>query len=443
MAGENGKMAELENRKLYGEKLENLNVDERNLLLKAETIADFIPPDISNDKKSYGWLVNNYQLNTWERITLLLALMPHIRPKVLDVFLSRENPTTEFGGVKDTSHKGFLPTGETAMFVLADDDLELRFSLQQMFDEKSKFKKTNILSLDVPQKGEPELSGALTVSQEIIDLITRGEVRPPRFSNDFPAKQITTEMDWDDLVLSPNTRNQVEEVKIWLRLRERLMDELGMRKRLKPGNKILFYGPPGTGKTLTAQLLGKFIGRDVFRIDLSMVVNKYVGETEKNLAKIFDKAEHSNWILFFDEADALFGARTKTNSSNDRYANQEVSYLLQRIEEYNGIVILASNMKGNIDDAFLRRFNGVVHFPYPKADERQLLWKKAFSEKIIFGEEVDFRKLAEKYEMAGGHITNIAAWCSLMALEKEDSKVTDAMLREGLSRELAKEGRTL
>jgi hypothetical protein len=428
---------------VWPEKLENIPDEERELLLKAKTITDLIPPDISDDQTSYGWLVNNYQLNGWERITLMLALMPHLRPKILDVFLSGDTITTEFGGVKDTGHKGFLPTGETALFILAGDDLDLRFTLFELFDEKHKFKKANILSLEIPRRGEPELSGALIVSQEIIDIILRGQIRHPKYNADFPAKCITTEMNWEDLILSPITRRQVEEVKIWLKHRERLMDELGMRKRLKPGNKILFYGPPGTGKTLTAQLLGKFIERDVFRIDLSMVVNKYIGETEKNLAKIFDKAEHSNWILFFDEADALFGSRTKTSSSNDRYANQEVSYLLQRIEEYNGIVILASNMKGNIDDAFMRRFNGVVHFPFPKADERQQLWKKAFPEKIIFANDVDLRKIADKYEMSGGHITNIAAWCSLMALEKEDYVVNESMLREGLARELAKEGRTL
>jgi SpoVK/Ycf46/Vps4 family AAA+-type ATPase len=250
-------------------------------------------------------------------------------------------------------------------------------------------------------------------------------------------------MDWEDLVLAPSTRRQVEEVQVWLRQRERLMSELGMGKRLKPGYKILFYGSPGTGKTLTACLLGKYTKKQVFRIDLSMIVSKYIGETEKNLAKVFDKAEHSGWILFFDEADALFGSRTKVSSSHDRYANQEVSYLLQRIEDYNGIVILASNMKGNIDDAFMRRFSSVVHFPFPKPEERHQLWQKAFPEKLAFSGEVDLKKLSDKYEISGAHITNIVAWCSLMALEKGDYKITDGLLREGMARELAKEGRTI
>lgn len=409
--------------------------------------SNVIDPELPEEGESpYGDFLRHYQFNVAERAAIILSVLPHLLPGAIDECFSKgyyfeETPIE--AGCRNAASGYLFPTGNTLLFLLAGPDLELRIKLTYLFEQEHPFHRYRFISLgDVPN-GEPRMNGFLIASTEMIDMLSIGYVRPHEFNSDFPAKRIHTEMDWDDLVLSSITRRQVEEVKIWLKHRERLMDELGMRKRLKPGNKILFYGPPGTGKTLTAQLLGKFIQKDVFRIDLSMVVNKYVGETEKNLGKIFDKAEHSNWILFFDEADALFGARTKTSSSNDRYANQEVSYLLQRIEEYNGIVILASNMKGNIDDAFMRRFNGVVHFPFPKADERQQLWRKAFPEKIILMDDIDLRKVAEKYEMSGGQITNIAAWCSLMALEREDFQVSDGLLREGLSRELAKEGRTL
>src|SRR5204863_2251929 len=136
-------------------------------------------------------------------------------------------------------------------------------------------------------------------------------------------------------------------------------------------------GPPGTGKTLTAGLLGKEFNKDVYRVDLSQIVSKYIGETEKNLSKIFDRAEHKDWILFFDEADALFGKRTNVQSSHDKYANQEVSYLLQRVEDYAGLLILSSNFKNNLDDAFIRRFHEVVHFPLPDARQRLILWEKS------------------------------------------------------------------
>ncbi len=437
----NFRMLQSFDRSAWPEKLEFLPADEIKLLTQARQLTDLMPPQSEGGTGGYCWIVKSYALDGWERILLLLALIPHVQPDLLNPFITDKN--IEYGGIKGTNHKGFLPTGQTALFLLGENDQSMQGALLEMLSHRHKFHEANILTLESAPRGEPELSGALVPSREIIDIVTRGHVRPPDFGNDFPAKRITTEMTWNDLVLSPITQRQVEEVKIWTRNREKLMTELGMGKRMKPGYKILFHGAPGTGKTLTACLLGQYIEKYVFRIDLSMIVSKYIGETEKNLSKVFDKAEHADWILFFDEADALFGSRTKVSNSHDRYANQEVSYLLQRIEDYSGIVILASNMKGNIDDAFMRRFSSVVHFPFPKSEERLLLWKKALPEKLSLAAEVDMKKLAERYEMSGANITNIIAWCALMALEKNDMQVTEGMLREGMSRELAKEGRTL
>src|SRR5206468_6990848 len=157
------------------------------------------------------------------------------------------------------------------------------------------------------------------------------------------------------------------ELESWLLYNEQLVNEWKMEDRLKKGYRTLFYGPTGTGKTFTAGLLGKQVKKDVYKIDLSMVVSKYIGETEKNLELLFARAEDKGWILFFDEADALFGKRTSVKDAHDKYANQEVSYLLQRIEDYNGLVILATNMKSNIDPAFIRRFNSIIHFSPPQA----------------------------------------------------------------------------
>lgn len=172
------------------------------------------------------------------------------------------------------------------------------------------------------------------------------------------AKKITTTQSWDDLVLDGEVIKQLEEVMSWIKR--------GNDNKLKSGYRCLFYGPFGNGKTLSAGLLGKATGRDVYRIDLSMVISKYIGETEKNISKIFDRAENKNWILFFDEADALFGKRTSIRDAHDKYANQEISYLLQRIEEFNGVVILSTNLKTNIDRAFLRRLRSIIQFPIPK-----------------------------------------------------------------------------
>jgi SpoVK/Ycf46/Vps4 family AAA+-type ATPase len=203
----------------------------------------------------------------------------------------------------------------------------------------------------------------------------------------------------------------------------------------------LFYGPPGTGKTFTATLLGKQFNRDVYRIDLSQVVSKYIGETEKNLEKIFQKAEDKNWILFFDEADALFGKRTSVSSSHDRYANQETSYLLQRIEDFNGLVILASNNKTNIDQAFLRRFNAIVHFPIPDAVERLHLWNIYLpANHGLTGEEL--QNIADKYEVTGSTILNSIHNAAINAFALKRLIMMNDLI-ESLKRELRKEDRML
>jgi len=185
------------------------------------------------------------------------------------------------------------------------------------------------------------------------------------------------------------------------------------------------------------------MGMDVYRVDLSQVISKYIGETEKNLSNIFDQAESRNWILFFDEADSLFGARTQTSNSNDRAANQEISYLLQRVEDFPGIVILASNLKSNIDEAFSRRFQSTVYFPMPEPEERLTLWKNIFEKTDVENREENFEFFAEKYELAGGALTNVARYAAISALLDNRKKINKQDLQEGLSKELQKEGKGL
>ncbi|MGB5979407.1 MAG: ATP-binding protein, partial [Cyclobacteriaceae bacterium] len=222
-----------------------------------------------------------------------------------------------------------------------------------------------------------------------------------------------------------------------------LLYDWGMIRKLKPGYCALFYGPPGTGKSLTASLLGKRTGRDVYRIDLSKTISKYIGETEKNLAGIFDRAEHKDWILFFDEADALFGKRTNISDAHDRYANQEVSYLLQRREEYNGLVILASNLKSNLDEAFTRRFQAMIQFPMPQTAERLQLWEKGFSNKTVLESHEELQEIARSYELSGGSIINVIQHSSLMALRRGEHVIQTRDIMDGIKREYRKIGRTI
>ncbi|MCP3669624.1 MAG: ATP-binding protein [Gammaproteobacteria bacterium] len=405
------------------------------------------PPDLDSEVSIFANFVKHYQMSTEERLVVLLALLPYIRPQCLDVFftidakLNRGN--TEFGGLQGKMHGGFLPTGETAMFLIAGNNFFSRFEFQQMFERDHYFARHNLVKLEVAPVGEPALSGALTISDELVDYLTRGELRKPDFSRDFPAKLISTEMEWTDLVLTPGTRDQIQELMIWMKHEKTLMHDWGLSKRLRPGYKALFYGPPGTGKTLTATLLGKKLDRDVYRIALSAVVSKYIGETEKNLDRIFATAENMECILFFDEADSLFGKRTNVSDAHDRYANQEVSYLLQRIEEFPGAVVLASNFSNNIDDAFMRRFQGVAYFPLPGAEERLAIWQGVLTGHSAEDIDWDIEQVANRFELSGGSIMNVIRYAALMAIDKDRDAVDYTDVINGIRRELQKEGKTL
>lgn len=412
-----------------------------------KSIIEVPPPEYPEDSSLFASFLHHYSFSFEERVALLLALIPHIKPQLLDIFFIRNSTYdrgfTEFGGTKGSRHSGFLPTGETLVFLLAGGNLEVGFSTYGLFDRDHFFNQHNILKLEPTTDSEPLLSGILKLSQEMLDYFTTGFIRKPDLSVKFPARYITTELDWDDLVLNQSTHQQIEEIRTWMEHGHTLLNGWGLKKKLRPGYRCLFYGPPGTGKSMTACLLGKSTGRDVYRVDLSMVVSKYIGETEKNLSRVFEQAESRDWILFFDEADALFGKRTGVNDAHDRYANQEVSYLLQRIEIFDGIVILASNMKGNLDEAFTRRFESIIHFPMPKEEERLLLWKKGFSNKSVLENKVSLGQLASQYEISGGATMNIVRYSSLMALKRNSNEITLSDLEEGIKKELQKEGKTI
>ena len=380
-----------------------------------------------------------------EYVLLLLALVPHVQPSFFSQLLAEHLPEggdfPEFGGVRGGSHRGLLPTGETAQFVLAGDDLEKRLVVQRLLSNEHWLGRKNILLLEPVREGEPRMSGRLLLDAEVVEQLTTGTISKPRFSTDFPAELIETTLDWDDLVLHPGTRRQIQEIEHWITHSPTLLQAWGMKKRIKAGYRALFYGPPGTGKTLTATLLGKHTGQDVFRIDLSRVVSKYIGETEKNLSRLFDKAENKGWILFFDEADALFGKRTGIRDAHDKYANQEVAYLLQRIEGYNGVVILASNQRANIDEAFTRRFQSIIHFPMPRPEERYEIWQKSFPPQLKIAADIDWRQVAARYELTGAGILNVVHYCAIEALANGSHEMTLKRVEDGIQRELIKEGK--
>ncbi len=379
-----------------------------------------------------------------EGLILSLALMPHVLPNFLESIIKEVYPEggdlPELGGVKTENHRGLIPTGQTALYLLAKNDINYRLQIQQLLSPDHWFFKESIVSIEDVKEGEPIMSGKLMLSKEVVHLLCYGEVVTPKFGTNFPAKEVRTDMEWDDLIVNETVHNQINQIQLWIKHQKALLLEWGMKKHILPGFRTLFYGPPGTGKTLTAKLLGKEFNRPVYRIDLSQVVSKYIGETEQNLEKIFNQAENKEWILLFDEADALFGKRTSTKSSNDRYANQEVSYLLQRVERFNGLVILTSNFKNNIDDAFLRRFNSIIKFSKPTLEERIKLWTNSIPKNVSV-ETGLINQIGEKYELTGAQIISAIMHASLLALEEKSTSLSAENLLLGIKAEFDKEER--
>lgn len=257
------------------------------------------------------------------------------------------------------------------------------------------------------------------------------------------ARKIEPRYTWDDIVLPTDIKVHLKEVSGYIKFKGTVYTDWGFDKKLSLGKglNVLFSGPSGTGKTMAAEIIAKDAGLDIYKIDLSCVVSKYIGETEKNLNNIFKEAQTSNSILFFDEADALFGKRSEVSDSHDRYANIETSYLLQKMEEHEGVVILATNLRRNMDDAFARRIQIVVEFPFPEKEYRHSIWKKAFPGEAPIDEDVDFGIISHELKLSGGNIKNIALAAAFYAAE-DGRVVRMSHIVQAARREYQKLGRT-
>ncbi len=378
-------------------------------------------------------------------VALAVAMAPQLAPHLFDesIAAALKSPADHprIGGRRGSESRVFLPTLETVIFLLGIRDISDRLAVMRLFSDDHPFARQRLLRLAPGAAEEPVFTRGLIPGDDLLDSLLGLPSRRPSLGPEFPAQRIETTLEWNDLVLDPKTLAEIRELETWIRHGDTLLDDWGMAKYLKPGYRALFHGPSGTGKTLTASLLGKQTGRDVYRIDLSLVVSKFIGETEKNLARIFSKAEDRDWVLFFDEADALFGKRTSVRDAHDRYANQEVSYLLQRLEAFDGLVILASNLRNNIDEAFLRRFQSVIHFPKPTAEERLRMWKRMLPDQATLPQSLNLPVLCKRHELTGAAIAGVIQYACLQALDRHQTTLDIRDIELAIAREYEKEGR--
>ncbi len=387
-----------------------------------------------------------YSEDEYEKIGVTLCLIPTFQPDLLDNFIKKEfgveGDYPLIGGIRGTNHRGIMPTGETWMYFCCKNFTASRINFIQNIHDYLENEKA-FLNIESHLPDEPFLSGRLTFSKYFRQLFQAESILyEPPFSDLKLGNFIHTNLILNDLVLDQEIENCVEEIKHWQYFNENSNSNSPFFSRVKPGMKMLFYGKSGTGKTQTAAIIANDLGKKIYRIDLSQIVSKYIGETEKNLSKIFEVAEHKGWILFFDEGDALFAKRTAVSSANDRYANQEVAYLLQRIEDYSGIIIISTNLKENIDAAFLRRFNNIVEFPMPDTQQRNAIWQKILSELVDNQIDINSEEWDEiaKIELSGGAITNIINYVMLKS-NFTKTPINYSLVKLGIIRELRKENR--
>lgn len=397
-------------------------------------------------KSSMFKLCLGHEISDIEKLVLLTCFSVHFKPTVLDRLLVG-NPKTkmryrEFGGVVESSDGRFIPTLQTLVYLIAGNNDKRMLEVYEEIRDSKLFTE-QILNLKGIKPGYTHpLQQIVEMDLAYFNYLVNG--KRPRYDEveNFPATLLTTTKTFDDLVLKPSTIQHLQAPMNFVKFYDTLYDEDFIRK-VKPGYVVMLYGPPGTGKTMTVSVLGKELGVDVYAISLSRVVSKYIGETEKNLERVFERLMDKRCILFFDEADALFGKRTEVKDAKDRYANQEVAYLLQKIEEFPGLVILASNYKQNLDDAFKRRILSSIFVPPPDEAMRYELWNKGLPNSFRYDPEELPEQLSARHPLTGASIANVIKLGCIEAISQQTTTLTNQVLEPIIQQELYKEGKNM
>lgn len=374
--------------------------------------------------------VKDHLLNEVESFVLSFLMAAQLDDTILQILNLPQNPARLTLYEKTGA---LLPTIETVLFVLGGDRFENKSRFKPLFSPEHLFYKKSVIDIEEAPRCVPEKESVIFMRKSYFDLFTLGRFNQPRFSQEFPAHLLETRLDWEDLILNDNTQERLEELKSWLRHAELLRNDPQIGKHYKPGYRCLFYGPPGTGKSLAATLLGKHLGRDVYRVDLSAIISKYIGETSKNLNELFNRAEDKDWILFFDEGDALFSKRVNLSDADNKnatFANQDVAFLLQRMEAFNGLLIVATNFEKNLDPAFSRRFNQLIPFEQPNPDNALRIWKEHLPAFVTLAQDVNLELLIKRYSLSAASIINVLQRAAMAAIRKDNGVITAASLNK-------------
>ena len=367
-------------------------------------------------------------LTAAEAVVVLAAVAAHVD----------ESWAVRFGALTDRPGVVGL-TGEVARTLVART-FAGRLDATVLLSPQGRLRSQGLVVLDPPD----ELSGTLRPEPALAGWMLGLPPAAPTTSADFPARPLTTVHTLDDVVLPAAARARIDELAARIAHRDIVVDVWGFGSHHDNalGLIALFHGPPGTGKTMTAAALAASAGLPAYVVDLSALVSKYIGDTEKALARVFDRAARERCVLVFDEADAVFGTRTEVSDAHDRYANQEVSYLLTRVEQHPGVVVLTSNLLGNIDAAFQRRIHVMVEFPEPGPGERERLWASVAPPGLPVTPGIDLNDLARRYPLTGAQIRDATLDAAYLAASNGRIITTDHLVA-GIRRQFEKAGRTV
>jgi AAA+ superfamily predicted ATPase len=420
------------------------------LTLRIQSILEnrsgtFLPLPPPGNKSAYAALVNEHGITDTDRVLLDLSLAASFAPEILAPLAQAamdKSWALHTGGFFRQGDAQFYPTVRTAVFLLSGTDIETRSYYSSYFHNKRRVFTSNLV-LTVPRyENTTFLNHEVIFNDQFLGSVLHGE--EPRLDGEhgFPTRRSKRRHSLAEVVLAEKTKEEIGKLRRFTRHMKKLW-ELNQNNRYRNNFISIFSGEPGTGKSHTAEAIGNEFGLPVYKVNFAQMVSKYIGETEKNLEKIFDRFDRQPCILFFDEAESVFSKRTEVSDSHDQHANNTQSYLLQKIEEFSGIVVLATNVQNllqHFDKAFQRRIRLIAHFSFPDYPERQKLWNQALEPPFKFAGDLTER-LAKNYQFTGGSIYNIVSDAVLAAMDKETETITFELIEPALADEFKKTGR--
>ncbi|MBB3701377.1 AAA family ATPase [Flammeovirga yaeyamensis] len=395
-----------------------------------------------------GKLSKKYKLTIEEEFLIVFSYAWQIKPHLFLPFVEGFKNIefrTKYGGYLDNERELYIPTLKTFLEIIISKEYRSEFILK-LSDKNFSLLRDGVIFLEPFQKNNNNiLDSVLKLSPNFIQYLIGGE--SPRLDHeiDFPARLKESKVPFDEVVLSDTTKEEIQPLELLLEVLPKIKEDKSLKKYISDNHIFVFSGSPGTGKSLTATTLGSKYNMSTYTLDISRVVSRYVGDFEKAMERVFTRLHGQNCILFIDEADSIFTKRNENvNEAKDKYSNQEMSYLLQRLETFDGIVILASNVRDirtHVDKAMMRRINHIIEFPFPLANEREQLWKFSLPNEYTF-EDGLVDKLSMSYQLSGANIASIMSEVLIKAIYNKTNIITFQMIEPSIKKEFYKRDST-